>query len=71
MVNVTTGLNNLKTKVDDLDVDQLKSLPTELKKLGDLVSKEVVKKDSEQQTKYESKCFKKILDATNLVHINH
>ena len=38
LVNVPTSLKNLKTKVDDLDV------PVDLKKLNDVVSKEVVKK---------------------------
>ena len=32
LVNVSAGLNNLKTKVDDLDVDELKTVPVELKK---------------------------------------
>ena len=44
MVNVPTGLNNLKTKLDDLGVDELKTVPVDLKKLNDVVSKEVVKK---------------------------
>ena len=38
LVNVPTSWNNSKTKVDDLDV------PVDLKKLNDVVSKEVVKK---------------------------
>ena len=37
------GLNNLKTKVDNLDVDKLKTVPGDLKKLSDIVSKGVVK----------------------------
>ena len=61
MVNVTTGLNNLKTKVDDLDVDQLKSLPTELKKLGDVVSKEVVKKIVNSKLNTKVNALKKFL----------
>ena len=32
LVNVSAGLNNLKTKVDDLDVDELKTVPVKLKK---------------------------------------
>ena len=31
-------------KVDDLDVDNLKTVPVDLKKLSNVVSKEVVKK---------------------------
>ena len=38
-----TSLNNLKTKVDDLDVDKLKTVPVDLKKLGKIVDNEVVK----------------------------
>ena len=44
MVNVPSGLNNLKAKVDDLDVNKLKNVPGDLNKLSALVSKEVVKK---------------------------
>ena len=61
MVNVTTGWNNLKTKVDDLDVDQLKSLPTDLKKLGDVVSKEVVKKIVNSKLNTKVNALKKLL----------
>ena len=38
MVNITSGLSNLKMKVDDLDVGKL-----DLKKLSDVVDNEVVK----------------------------
>ena len=34
-VNVATGLYNLKTKVDDLDVDKLKTAPENMKQLSD------------------------------------
>ena len=44
MVNVPSGLNNLKAKVDDLDVNKLKNVPGDLNKLSALVIKEVVKK---------------------------
>ena len=37
------GLNNLKTKVDDLGVGKLKTLPIDLKKLINVVKKEAVK----------------------------
>ena len=33
LVNVSTGLNNLKTKVDDLDVSKLKTVHGDLKKI--------------------------------------
>ena len=44
MVNVPTFLNDLKTKIDDLEVDKFKAVSIDLKKLSDEVSKEVVKK---------------------------
>ena len=44
LVNVPTGLNNLKTKVDGLDVGKLKNVWIDLKKPSDVISKEVVKK---------------------------
>ena len=34
LVNVPTCVNNLKTKVDDLDVGELKTVPIDLKKLS-------------------------------------
>ena len=39
MVNVQTGLNDLKTNVDDLDVDKVKTVTTDLNKLNDIVKK--------------------------------
>ena len=36
-------MNNLKTKVVNLDVGKLKTFPIDLKKLSDVVSKNVVK----------------------------
>ena len=42
LVNPPTTLNNLKTKVSNLDVGKLKMLPLDLKKLSDVVDKEVV-----------------------------
>ena len=41
LVNVRTSLSNFKTTVDDLD--ELKTVHIELKKLSDAVTKEVVK----------------------------
>ena len=43
LVNVSTGLDNLKTEVDNLDVGKLKTVPIDLKKLIDLVDNQVVK----------------------------
>ena len=39
--NVSTGLNNLKTKVNDLDVVKMKAVPVDLKKLSDLLDNEI------------------------------
>ena len=36
-------MNNLKTKVDDLDVDKLKIITVKLNKLSDVLGNEVVK----------------------------
>ena len=43
LVNVLTSLNNLKTKVDDLNAGKSKNIPIVLKKLSDVVANEVVK----------------------------
>ena len=37
-------MNNLKTKIDDLDVDNLKTAPLDLKEPSDVVSEKVLKK---------------------------
>ena len=54
LLNIPTGLNILKTKVDDSEFDKSKTVPVDLKKLSDAVSKEVLKKTL-QQNKHESK----------------
>ena len=45
MKNVLNNLNNLKSKVDKLDVDKLVPAPVDLSKLSDVVKNDVVKKD--------------------------
>ena len=65
------GLNNLKTKVDHLDVDKLKTVPGDLKKLSDIVSKGVVK--NTRFNKLNMKVYnlvKKIPDPTTLINVN-
>ena len=42
-VNFLTSLNNLKTKVDDLDVGKWKIVSIDLEKLSDVVDNEVIK----------------------------
>ena len=37
-------MTNLKTKIDHSDVGKLKTVPVDWKKIGDVVSKEVVEK---------------------------
>ena len=43
-------MNNLKTKVNDLDDGKLKTVPVDLKKLSHLVENEVVKKNPDVVT---------------------
>ena len=64
-------MNNLKTKVDDLDAGKLKTVPVGLKKLSDLVDNEVIKnpKFNTLKTKVNN-LENKILNATTLTHIN-
>ena len=71
LTNVATSLNNFKTKVDDLGVGKLKTVPGDLKKLSDIVDNEVVKntKFNTLKTKVNN-LEKKIPDATTLIHIN-
>ena len=40
-----TNLANLKSEVDKLDIDKLKSVPTDLSKLSNVVKNDVAKKD--------------------------
>ena len=72
LVNVPTSLNNLKTKVDDLDVGKLKAVPVDFKKLSGAVDNEVVKntKFNTLKTKVNN-LEKKIPEATTLICINH
>ena len=71
LVNVPASLNNLKTKVGDLDVCKLKIVTVDLKKINGVVDNEVVKntKFNALKTKVNS-LEKKIPDATTLIHIN-
>ena len=69
LVNVLTSLNNLNTKLDDLDVGKLKTVPIDLKKLSDVV--EVVKNTKFNTLKRKvNNLEKKIPEATTLIHIN-
>ena len=71
LVNVPTGLNNLKTKVDDLDVGKLKSVPKHLKKLIDIIYNQNIKNTKFKKLKTEANNLeKKIRVATTLIHLN-
>ena len=71
LVNVPTNLDNLKTKLDGLDVGKLKTVCVELKKLSDAVDNEVVKNKKFNTTKTKvNNLEKNIPDATTLIHIN-
>ena len=73
LVKVSTSSNNLKTKVDDLDVGELKikTVPIDFKKLSHAVKNKVVKntKFNKLKTKI-NKLHKKIPDVTTVIHIN-
>ena len=62
-------MNNLKTTEDDLDVDKVKTYPTDLKKLSNVV--EVVKntKFNKLNTKADN-LENKISDASTLIYTN-
>ena len=60
-MNVLTSLNNLKTKIDDLDAGKLNIVSVDLIKISDVVDKLVVK-----NIKFNTS----ISDATTLIHIN-
>ena len=71
LVNVLTGLDNLRIEVEDLDVDKLDTFPVDLKELGVVVSKEVIK--NSKFNKLNSKVNNSdnsIPDATILIPIN-
>ena len=71
LVNVSSKLNNLKTKVHNLDVEKLKNVPIDLKKLSDVIDNKVVKntKFNTLKTKVNN-LGQKISDANILIHIN-
>ena len=70
-VNVSAGLKNLKTKADDLDVSKLKTAPIDLKKLSDVVNREVIKDTEFNKINTQlNKLDKNIDDATTLILIN-
>ena len=45
MKDVPSNLSNLKSKLEELDVDELAPVPVDLSELSDLIKNKVVKKD--------------------------
>ena len=71
LVNVPTGLDNLKTKVDTLDVGKLTTVSIDVKKLNHAVSKEVVKKTVCNTLNLKvNNLEEKIPDASTLIQTN-
>ena len=71
LVNVPTSLNDLKAKVDNLDIGKLKTVSVYLKKLSDVAANEVLKNTKFNTLKTKANSLeKKISDATKLFHIN-
>ena len=69
LVNVPTSSNNLKMKVDDLDVGKLRSVLVALKKLSDVVDNEFVKNTKLNTLKAKvNNLDQQISDATTLIH---
>ena len=62
--NVPTNLNNLKNKVDKLDIGKLEKTPFDLSKLSNVVKSDIVKKDVYNANI--KKIEDKISDITNL-----
>ena len=70
-MNVPTSLNNFKTKVDDLDVGKLKTVPVDLLKLSDVIADKVVNSTKYNTLKTKVNNLEKIiLDATIIIQIN-
>ena len=64
-------MNNLKTKVRDLNVDKLKTITVILKNISD-AAKEVVKKKVCNKLNSKVNNLQNIVsDANTLIHINH
>ena len=71
MFNVPTSLNNLKTKVNNLNVGKLKTISIGLKNVSDLLDNEVIKNIKFNTLKSKvNEIDKKIPDATTFVKIN-
>ena len=64
-------MNNLKAKVDALDVGKLKTVPADLKKISDVVDNEFVKKTKFNILKIKvNNLEKKNPDSSTLIHMS-
>ena len=64
-------MKQLNTKVDDLDIRKLKTVPVDLKKLSDIVNNEVAKNIRFNTIKAKvNKLIKKVLDVATLIDAN-
>ena len=71
LANVPTSLNNLKTKVRDLDVGKWKTVAVDLKMVSDVVDNEVVENTKFNTVKRKvNNLDQKVPDTTTLIHIN-
>ena len=70
LYNVPTSLNNLKAKVNDLDVGKLKTIPVNLRTLIPVVDNEVFKDTNVNTLKTRVDDLEKIFpDGTTLIYI--
>ena len=71
LINVTSSLNNLKTKIDDLGVAKLKTVSVDLTKLSDIMDNKVVKNTRFNTLKTKvNNLERKTPDTATLIHIN-
>ena len=71
MINIPTSFNDWKTKVEDLDVGKLKTVPVDLKKLNDVVDNKVIENAKFNTLKtIVNSLERKIPDATTLIQLN-
>ena len=69
MVNVPNGLGSLKSKVDDLDGDKLKTVPVDLRTFSDVVDKDVVQRGKYNKLNSKLNRLNRFV-ASILIHIN-
>ena len=71
LLSISTSLNNLKTKVNDLDVVKFETVPVDVEKISNVADNEVVKNTNFNTLKTKvNNLDKKVLDTINLIHIN-